>query len=87
MAETVTSQLPSEGQNAMHLGNAATVIQVVNGIDMLLSFFGIVPPGTIPVVVNGVIAIGAGITQWYAKHKAVKVALYTQPSVSQSSLR
>lgn len=79
-ASTVVASLPQEGQNADKLGNVALVVQVLNGLDMLLAFAGIVPPGTIPIVVNGIVAIGAGVTQWWAKRKTVKVAYFTPPS-------
>lgn len=76
----VVADLPQSGQTADKVGNAAMVVQIVNGLDMLLSFFGIVPAGAIPTVVNGIVTIGAGVTQWWAKRKAVKVAYFTQPS-------
>lgn len=72
--------LPQEGKTPVTIGNAALVIQLINGLDILLTFAGIVPPGTVPTVVNGIVAIGAGITQWWAKRKAVKVALLSSPS-------
>lgn len=76
----VVAQLPDEGKKANTIGNVALVVQIVNGLDLALAAAGIVPPGTIPLIVNGVVALGAGITQWWAKRKAVKVAYFTPPS-------
>lgn len=80
IVKAVVAELPKEGRTANRVSKAAMVVQVINGIDMLLGLFGIVPAGTIPTVVNGVVTIIGGITSWWSSRTEVVNAAAIVPS-------
>lgn len=80
VAKAVTAELPKEGRTAQKQSKAAMVVQVINGVDMILGYLGVVPPGAIPSVVNGVVAIIGGITSWWSSRKEVVAAAAIVPS-------
>jgi hypothetical protein len=84
-ASEVKDALPQSGKNAYLLGSASNAVQIINGVDMVLGYLGMVPPGAIPLVANGIVAIIGGLTSWWAKRKATASALVSTPPRSLSS--
>lgn len=57
----------------------SNAVNIINGADLVLGWFGIVPAGTIPAIANGIIAIGAGITGFIGRRKAEKKVVSVAP--------
>jgi hypothetical protein len=62
--------------------SVASWVGVLNGIDLTLGWFGVIPPGAIPAVANGVVAVISGLTTWYGRRRARLVVNKVLPTLS-----
>lgn len=73
MATTTTkAPLPQNGTKSdlESVTSVASWVNMLNGLDLILGYTGAVPPGAIPTIANGVVAVLAGLTSWWGRRRA-----------------